>query len=175
MDHMKKGRLKLGNIKAVVLDEADEMLRMGFIDDVEWILEQTNQKRQTALFSATMPTQIKRIAQKYLTNPSEIAIKAKTATAATIRQRYWKVSGLHKLDALTRILEVEEFDAMLIFVRTRIETVRLAEKLEARGHAASALNGDMPQQQRENMVNRLKRGQLDILIATDVAARGVGC
>lgn len=173
MDHMKKGRLKLGNIKALVLDEADEMLRMGFIDDVEWILEQTNQKRQTALFSATMPTQIKRIAQKYLTNPSEIAIKAKTATAATIRQRYWKVSGLHKLDALTRILEVEEFDAMLIFVRTRIETVRLAEKLEARGHAASALNGDMPQQQRENMVNRLKRGQLDILIATDVAARGL--
>jgi len=173
MDHMKKGRLRLDNIKALVLDEADEMLRMGFIDDVEWILEQTNQKRQTALFSATMPTQIKRIAQKYLNNPSEIAIKSKTATAATIRQRYWKVSGLHKLDALTRILEVEEFDAMLIFVRTRIETVRLAEKLEARGHAASALNGDMPQQQRENMVNRLKNGKLDILVATDVAARGL--
>lgn len=173
MDHMKKGRLKLDRISALVLDEADEMLRMGFIDDVEWILEQTNAKRQTALFSATMPAQIKRIAQKYLNNPSEVAIQSSTATADTIRQRYWKVSGLHKLDALTRILETEEFDAMLIFVRTRIETVRLAEKLEARGHAASALNGDMPQKQRESMVNRLKKGHLDILVATDVAARGL--
>lgn len=173
MDHMKKGRLKLDHISALVLDEADEMLRMGFIDDVEWILEQTNAERQTALFSATMPTQIKRIAQKYLTNPSEVAIQSNTATADTIRQRYWKVSGLHKLDALTRILETEDYDAMLIFVRTRIETVRLAEKLEARGHAASALNGDMPQKQRESMVNRLKKGHLDILVATDVAARGL--
>ena len=173
MDHMKKGRLKLDRISALVLDEADEMLRMGFIDDVEWILEQTNAERQTALFSATMPSQIKRIAQKYLRNPSEVAIQSNTATADTIRQRYWKVSGLHKLDALTRILETEEYDAMLIFVRTRIETVRLAEKLEARGHAASALNGDMPQKQRESMVNRLKKGHLDILVATDVAARGL--
>ncbi|MDA0378476.1 MAG: DEAD/DEAH box helicase [Bacteroidetes bacterium] len=173
MDHMKKGRLKLDNIKALVLDEADEMLRMGFIDDVEWILEQTNQKRQTALFSATMPAQIKRIAQKYLTNPSEVAIQTKASADDLIRQRYWKVSGLHKLDALTRILETEEFDAMLIFARTKIETVRLAEKLEARGHAASALNGDLPQKQRESIINRLKKGQLDILIATDVAARGL--
>jgi len=173
MDHMGKGRLQLGNIKALVLDEADEMLRMGFIDDVEWILEQTNQARQTALFSATMPPQIKRIAKKYLKDAAEVAIKAKTATADTIRQRYWKVSGLHKLDALTRILEVEDFDAMLIFVRTRVATVRLAEKLEARGHSAAALNGDMPQKQRENMINRLKKGKLDILVATDVAARGL--
>lgn len=173
MDHMEKGRLKLDNIKALVLDEADEMLRMGFIDDVEWILEQTNQERQTALFSATMPSQIKRIAQKYLTNPSEVAIQTKAATNEMIRQRYWKVSGLHKLDALTRILETEDFDAMLIFARTKIETVRLAEKLEARGHAASALNGDLPQKQRESIVNRLKKGHLDILIATDVAARGL--
>ncbi len=173
MDHMSKGRLKLGGLKALVLDEADEMLRMGFIDDVEWILEQTNQERQMALFSATMPTQIKRIAHKYLKDASEIAIKGKTATAETIRQRYWKVSGLHKLDALTRILEVEEFDGMLIFVRTRVATTRLAEKLEARGHSAAALNGDMPQKQREQMVNRLKKGRLDIVVATDVAARGL--
>lgn len=173
MDHMKKGRLKLDTIKALVLDEADEMLRMGFIDDVEWILEQTNQERQTALFSATMPAQIKRIAQKHLTNPQEVAIRVTTSADELIRQRYWKVSGLHKLDALTRILETEEFDAMLIFARTKIETVRLAEKLEARGHAASALNGDLPQKQRESIVNRLKKGHLDILIATDVAARGL--
>lgn len=173
MDHMRKGTLKLGGLQAMVLDEADEMLRMGFIDDVEWILEQTPEKRQMALFSATMPQEIKRIAHRHLNEAKEIAIKSRTATAETIRQRYWLVSGLHKLDALTRILEVEPFEAMLIFVRTRIETTRLAEKLEARGYAASALNGDMAQKNREQMINRLKNGRLDILVATDVAARGL--
>jgi ATP-dependent RNA helicase DeaD len=173
MDHMRKGTLKLDNIQAMVLDEADEMLRMGFIDEVEWILERTPAARQTALFSATMPREIQKIAQKYLRDPKEISIKALTATAETIRQRYWLVSGTHKLDALTRILEVEEFDAILVFTRTKVRTTELAERLEARGHAAAALNGDMPQNQREQMVNRLKNGSLDILVATDVAARGL--
>jgi len=173
MDHMRKGTLKLGGLKAVVLDEADEMLRMGFIDEVEWILQQTPDKRQMALFSATMPKQVERIARRYLNNPQEISIKARTATAETIRQRYWQVSGLHKLDALTRILEVEPFDAILMFVRTKTATAELAEKLEARGYAAAAMNGDMAQNQREQTVERLKRGSLDILVATDVAARGL--
>ncbi len=173
MDHMRKGKLKLDGLQALVLDEADEMLRMGFIDDVEWILEQTPESRQMALFSATMPKEIKRIAQRHLSDAQEISIKTRTATADTIRQRYWLVSGLHKLDALTRILEVEPFDAILMFVRTRLATTRLAEKLEARGYAAAALNGDMPQKQRELMIQRLKKGSLDVLVATDVAARGL--
>ena len=173
MDHMRKGTLKLGGLKAVVLDEADEMLRMGFIDEVEWILDQTPDKRQMALFSATMPKQVERIARRYLNDPAEISIKARTATAETIRQRYWQVSGFHKLDALTRILEVETFDAILMFVRTKTATTELAEKLEARGYAAAAMNGDMVQKHREQMVERLKKGTLDILVATDVAARGL--
>jgi ATP-dependent RNA helicase DeaD len=173
MDHMRKGTLKLNNLQALVLDEADEMLRMGFIEEVEWILEQTPEKRQMALFSATMPKQVERIARKHLHNPQEISIKAKTATAETIRQRYWQVSGFHKLDALTRILEVEDFEAILMFVRTKTATTELAEKLEARGYAAAAMNGDMVQAQREQMVERLKKGTLDILVATDVAARGL--
>ena len=174
MDHMRKGTLKLGELQALVLDEADEMLRMGFIDDVEWILEQTPEKRQMALFSATMPKEIKRIAERHLNDPQEVSIKAKTATAATIRQRYWPVSGLHnKLDALTRILEVEDFGAVLIFVRTKIATSELAERLEARGYAAAAMNGDMAQKEREKMITRLKNGSLDILVATDIAARGL--
>ncbi len=173
MDHMRKGTLKLGGLQAVVLDEADEMLRMGFIDEVEWILDQTPDKRQMALFSATMPRQVERIARRYLNNPAEISIKARTATAETIRQRYWQVSGLHKLDALTRILEVESFDAILIFVRTKTATAELAEKLEARGYAAAAMNGDMAQKHREQTIERLKKGSLDILVATDVAARGL--
>ena len=162
MDHMRKGTLKLGGLQAVVLDEADEMLRMGFIDEVEWILQQTPDKRQMALFSATMPKQVERIARRYLNDPQEISIKARTATAETIRQRYWQVSGLHKLDALTRILEVEPFDAILMFVRTKTATAELAEKLEARGYAAAAMNGDMAQNHREQTVERLKRGTLDI-------------
>jgi ATP-dependent RNA helicase DeaD len=173
MDHMRKGTLKLGGLQAVVLDEADEMLRMGFIDEVEWILEQTPDKRQMALFSATMPKQVERIARRHLNDPAEISIKARTATAETIRQRYWQVSGLHKLDALTRILEVETFDAILMFVRTKTATTELAEKLEARGYAAAAMNGDMAQKHREQTVERLKKGSLDILVATDVAARGL--
>ncbi len=173
MDHMRKGTLKLGELKTLVLDEADEMLRMGFIDDVEWILEQTPSGRQIALFSATMPHQVRRIANTHLNNPAEITIKMVSATAALIRQRFWPVSGMHKLDALTRILEAETFDAMLIFVRTRLLTVDLAEKLSARGFSATALNGDIPQKQRERTIERLKKGQLDIVIATDVAARGL--
>jgi len=173
MDHMRRGTLKLDQLKTLVLDEADEMLRMGFIDDVEWILEQTPSTRQTALFSATMPTEIRKIAQKYLSNPEQVTIKVKTATAANIRQRYWFVSGLHKMDALTRILEAENFDGMIIFVRTKTATIEVAEKLEARGFSASAINGDMSQALRERAIENLKSGKLDILIATDVAARGL--
>jgi len=173
MDHMRKGTLKLGGLQALVLDEADEMLRMGFIDEVEWILDQTPDNRQMALFSATMPKEIQRIARRHLNEPQEVSIKARTATAETIRQRYWQVSGFHKLDALTRILEVENFDAILMFVRTKTATTELAEKLEARGYAAAAMNGDMAQAHREQTVERLKRGSLDILVATDVAARGL--
>jgi ATP-dependent RNA helicase DeaD len=155
------------------LDEADEMLRMGFIDDVDWIMERTPDDRQVALFSATVPEPIKRIARRHLTNPVEISIKNKTTTADTIRQRYWMVSGLHKLDALTRVLEGEEFDAMIIFVRTKIATADLAERLKARGFAAAPLSGDIAQIKRERTVNDLKKGKLDILVATDVAARGL--
>lgn len=173
MDHMRRGTLKLGMLSTLVLDEADEMLRMGFIEDVEWILEQTPTDRQIALFSATMPHQVRRIAKRHLNNPAEITIKVVTATADLIRQRFWPVSGMHKLDALTRILEAETFDGIIIFVRTRIATVELAEKLAARGFAATALNGDMPQKQRERTIEQLKKGKLDILVATDVAARGL--
>jgi ATP-dependent RNA helicase DeaD len=173
MDHMRRGNLKLNNLKVLVLDEADEMLRMGFIDDVEWVLEQTPDTRQIALFSATMPTQIRRIAASHLNNPVEVTIKLKTATADTIRQRFWPVSGIHKLDALTRILEAEKFDAIIIFVRTKTSTVELSEKLEARGYASTPLNGDIPQNQRERAIDNLKKGKLDILVATDVAARGL--
>jgi ATP-dependent RNA helicase DeaD len=173
MDHMRKGTLKLATLDALVLDEADEMLRMGFIDDVEWILEQMPEKRQMALFSATMPKEVQRIARKFLSDPKEIAIKNKTATASLIRQRFWSVSHGHKLDALTRILEIEEFDAMLIFVRTKIATVELSEKLAARGYSVAPINGDIAQNQREKVIQRFTRGSLDILIATDVAARGL--
>ncbi len=173
MDHMRRGTLKLKGLSALVLDEADEMLRMGFIDDVEWILEQTPENRQIALFSATMPQQIRRIATKYLNDPEQITIKTKTTTVNTIRQRFWPVSGMHKLDALTRILEAEDFDAMIIFVRTKNSTVELADKLKARGYSAAALNGDIQQNQRERTVNDIKKNRLDIIVATDVAARGL--
>ena len=173
MDHMRKGTLNLDTLKVLVLDEADEMLRMGFIDDVEWILEQTPDDIQIALFSATMPSVIRKIAEEYLTNPEQITIKVTTASAENIRQRFWTVSGVHKLDALTRILEVETFDGMIIFVRTKTSTVELAEKLEARGFSAAAINGDMSQALRERSIANLKSGKLDILIATDVAARGL--
>ncbi len=173
MDHMRKGTLKLDKLKHLVLDEADEMLRMGFIDDVEWVMGQTPPDRQIALFSATMPREIAKVANTYLTDPVHIKIKVSTTTAETIRQRYWPVGGLRKLDALTRILEIEPFDAMIIFVRTKTATVELAEKLEARGYSCAALNGDISQNIRERTVDRLKKGRIDILIATDVAARGL--
>jgi ATP-dependent RNA helicase DeaD len=173
MDHMRRGTLLLENLKVLVLDEADEMLRMGFIDDVEWILEQLPEKKQIALFSATMPSVIRKIAQDYLNEPEEVTIKVTTASAENIRQRYWLVSGVHKLDALTRILEAETFEGMIIFVRTKTATVELSEKLEARGYSAAAINGDMSQSLRERAINHLKNGKLDILIATDVAARGL--
>jgi len=173
MDHMRKGTLNLDGLTFLVLDEADEMLRMGFIDDVEWILEQIPEQRQIALFSATMPSVIRKIAQEYLQEPEHVTIKVTTTSAENIRQRFWMVSGVHKLDALTRILEVETFDGMIIFVRTKTATVELAEKLEARGYSAAAINGDMSQALRERSINHLKNGKLDILIATDVAARGL--
>ena len=173
MDHIRRGKLRLDSLKALVLDEADEMLRMGFIDDVEWILDQTPETRQIALFSATMPSQIRRIATKYLNNPEQVTIKMKTQTASTIRQRFWPVSGVHKLDALTRILEAEEFDAMIIFVRTKTATTELADKLEARGYATAPLSGDIQQNQRERTIQNLKNKKLDIIVATDVAARGL--
>ncbi|AOV16280.1 ATP-dependent RNA helicase [Acidihalobacter aeolianus] len=172
-DHLRRRTLSLAGLSALVLDEADEMLRMGFIDDVEAILSHTPPTRQVALFSATMPEAIRRVARTHLRDPIEIRIQSKTTTVATINQRYWLVSGAHKLDALTRMLEVEEADALIIFVRTKTATVELAEKLEARGYACAALNGDMNQAQREKAVERLKNGSLDIVVATDVAARGL--
>jgi len=173
MDHMRRKSLKLESLHCLVLDEADEMLRMGFIDDVEWILDQTPAERQIALFSATMPKAIRKIAQKYLKEPEEITIKTKTTTVETTRQRFWMVSGYHKLDALTRILEKEPFDAVLIFVHTKTATHELSEKLAARGFASSAINGDIPQNRRERTIEQLKSGVINILVATDVAARGL--
>jgi len=173
IDHLEKGSLDLSKIKTLVLDEADEMLRMGFIDDVETILQKTPESRQTALFSATMPAAIKRIATTYLRDPEQITVAAKTGTADNIRQRYWLVSGMHKLDALTRILEAETFDGMIIFARTKLGTEELATKLQARGFSAAAINGDIQQQQRERTIQQLKDGKIDILVATDVAARGL--
>ena len=174
MNNIRKGTLKLNGLKTMVLDEADEMLRMGFIDDVEWILEQTPKTRQIALFSATMPKEVHRIATRYLNDPTEVIIKSQTATAITIEQKYLMVSGGHKLDALTRILEAEEkIDGSIIFVRTKTATVDLAERLEARGYAAAALNGDIAQNQRERIVDNIKKGKIDILVATDVVARGL--
>ena len=173
IDHLDRGTLDLSELKTLVLDEADEMLRMGFIDDVEAVLKKLPESRQVALFSATMPQQIRRIAQTYLREPVEVTIASKTTTSANIRQRYWWVAGMHKLDALTRILEVETFDAMIIFARTKAGTEELAGKLQARGLAAAAINGDMQQAQRERTIAQLKDGKLDILVATDVAARGL--
>ena len=173
IDHLEKGSLDLSKLKTLVLDEADEMLRMGFIDDVEQILQKTPESRQTALFSATMPSAIKRIAKTYLRDPAEVTVAAKTGTADNIRQRYWMVSGMQKLEALTRILEAEPFDGMIIFARTKLGTEELATKLQARGFAATAINGDMQQTQRERTIEQLKNGKIDILVATDVAARGL--
>ncbi|HEX7816948.1 DEAD/DEAH box helicase [Dyella sp.] len=173
IDHLERGTLDLSELRFLVLDEADEMLRMGFIDDVEKVLDATPDDCQMALFSATMPAPIRKIAQQHLSDPVEVTIKAATTTNTNIRQRYWFVSGLHKLDAMTRILEAEPFDAMIIFARTKQATEELAEKLQARGLAAAAINGDIAQPQRERVIQQLKDGKLDILVATDVAARGL--
>ncbi|MEQ4567060.1 DEAD/DEAH box helicase [Paenarthrobacter sp. CAP02] len=173
IDHIAKGSLDLSELQYLVLDEADEMLRMGFADDVEQIFQQTPEDRQVALFSATMPGQIRRMSKQYLNNPAEISVKSKTTTGANTRQRYLQVMGPHKLDALTRILEVEEFDGVIAFVRTKMATEDLADKLKSRGFQAAAINGDIPQQQRERTVDALKEGRIDILVATDVAARGL--
>ena len=174
MDHIERKSLNLDGLTTLILDEADEMLRMGFIDDVEWILERIPTERQTALFSATMPDAIRRVAHRYLRDPKEVKIKSATSTVSTIHQRFLQIAGPHKLDALTRILEVEDdFDAAIVFVRTKTATVELAEKLEARGYAAACLNGDMTQQLRERVIEQLKNKTLDIVVATDVAARGI--
>ncbi|PKG37937.1 DEAD/DEAH box helicase [Psychromonas sp. Urea-02u-13] len=173
MDHLKRKTLDLSGLTTLVLDEADEMLRMGFIDDVETIMKDMPEKHQTALFSATMPDQIKRITKRYMNNPTEVKIKAKTSTVENIEQKCWIVRGVNKLDALTRMLETEEFDGAIIFARTKTATVELAERLEARGYRSAALNGDMNQQTRERTIARIKSGGLDILVATDVAARGL--
>jgi ATP-dependent RNA helicase DeaD len=173
IDHIKKGTLKLDQLKFLVLDEADEMLRMGFIDDVEWILSHAPKERQTALFSATMPDAIRKITQRYLKDPKHVKIASNVTTAAQITQRYCQVAGHHKLEALTRILEVEDFDGVIIFVRTKTATLELAEKLSARGYDVEPLNGDIPQNARERTVDRLKKGNIDILVATDVVARGL--
>lgn len=173
MDHLDKGTLDLTELRFLVLDEADEMLNMGFAEDVETILADTPDDKQVALFSATMPAAIRRLSAKYLHDPVEITVKATTQTAANITQRYLTVSYPQKVDALTRILEVENFEGMIVFVRTKNETETLAEKLRARGFSASAINGDVPQNVRERTVNSLKKGDLDILVATDVAARGL--
>ncbi|WP_084126479.1 DEAD/DEAH box helicase [Demequina sp. NBRC 110054] len=173
MDHLDRGTLDLSELKYVVLDEADEMLRMGFAEDVETILSATPEDKQVALFSATMPNQIRRLSQKYLRDPEEVTVKGKTSTSSTITQRYIVVSYAQKTDALSRILEVENFEAVIVFTRTKNETEQVAEKLRARGFAAAAINGDVVQQQRERLVQQLKDGNLDVLVATDVAARGL--
>ena len=173
MDLMRREKLILDDLKALVLDEADEMLNMGFIEDIEWILEECPEQKQIALFSATMPNDIKRVARQYLTEPVEVRIAAKTATASTVRQRFWYVSGFHKIEALSRLLEVEPYDAVLIFVKTKNDAEDVSTRLCARGYAAESLHGDIPQKIREKIVDKLKGGQLDILVATDVAARGL--
>ena len=173
IDHIKRKTLDLSELKYLVLDEADEMLRMGFIDDVELILSHAPEERQTALFSATMPGPIKKITQRYLKDPKHVKIASKVSTASTIRQRYCQIAPHHKLEALTRIMEVEVFDGMIIFVRTKTATVELADKLSARGYDVEPLNGDIPQAARERTVEKLKQGKIDILVATDVVARGL--
>lgn len=173
IDHLERGSLDLGDLQCLVLDEADEMLRMGFIEDVERILQSVPDRRQVALFSATMPPAIRSISQSYLRAPVEIAVQARTTAATNINQRYVPVRGVNKLDALTRILEVEPFDSMIVFVRTKQITEELAEKLQARGFSAGAINGDIAQAQRERTIGQLRDGRLDILVATDVAARGL--
>jgi len=173
IDHLERGSLDLSSVRFFVLDEADEMLKMGFVEEVDKVLARAPEQRQIALFSATMPREVQRLAETYLHEPELVKFEERTQIAETIRQRYLVVKGNLKLDAVTRVLETEDFDAMLIFVRTKNDTVELADKLAARGHSCAALNGDMPQRARERTVDRLKDGRLDIIVATDVAARGL--
>ena len=173
MDHMRQGTLNLSGLRSLVLDEADEMLRMGFIDDVEWVLGQLPEKRQVVLFSATMPAEIRRISHQYLNDPAEITIKTKGSDSSRIRQRYITVNGPQKLEALSRVLEAETKEGVIIFARTKAITVTVAESLEAKGYDVAVLNGDVAQNQRERTIERLKNGTVDVLVATDVAARGL--
>jgi ATP-dependent RNA helicase DeaD len=173
IDHLEKGTLDLSHLDYLVLDEADEMLQMGFAEDVERILEGTPEYKQVALFSATMPPAIRKITNKYLHDPVQVKVESKTATADNITQRYIQVHGPRKMDALTRLLEVEQGDAMIVFVRTKQATEEVAERLKARGFAAAAINGDIPQAVRERTIAALKDGSIDVLVATDVAARGL--
>ncbi|ERG65491.1 hypothetical protein L332_13710 [Agrococcus pavilionensis RW1] len=173
MDHLAKGTLDLSGLTHVVLDEADEMLRMGFAEDVDEILQQTPAEKQVALFSATMPRQIRAISQQHLREPAEVTVRASTTTAPSITQRALMVSYQQKLEALTRVLEVEPFEAAIVFTRTRNETETVAERLRARGYAATAISGDVAQPQREKTIEQLRSGDLDVLVATDVAARGL--
>ena len=173
LDHLKRKSLNLSQVKSLVLDEADEMLRMGFIDDVETILSKTPAESQRALFSATMPAAIKRVADKYLGDAQQVRIQSKTQTVERIKQQYITVKAHQKMDALTRVLEVEQFDGMIIFVRTKSSTVDIADRLQARGFSSAALNGDLSQAIRERTIGKLKRGQIDVVVATDVAARGL--
>ena len=173
MDHMRQGTLDLSNLRTLVLDEADEMLRMGFIDDVEWVLNQLPEQRQVVLFSATMPNEIRRISQKYLTSPAEVTIRQKGDDSSRIRQRYLTVHGPQKLAALERVLEAEGSEGVIIFARTKAITLTVAESLEAHGYDVAVLNGDVPQAQRERTIERLRSGKVNVLVATDVAARGL--
>ena len=173
LDHLRRGTLSLAELKAIVLDEADEMLRMGFIDDVETVMAELPEHHQTALFSATMPEPIRRITKRFMKEPQEVKIKATQQSAPDIAQSCWYVHGFRKNDALLRFLEVEDFDAAIIFTRTKTGTLDVTELLEKHGFRAAALNGDMTQQLREQTLDRLRSGSLDIVVATDVAARGI--
>ena len=173
MDHMRQGTLNTSGLRSLVLDEADEMLRMGFIDDVEWILDQLPEERQVVLFSATMPNEIRRLSKRYLSEPAEITIKTKDREARRIRQRSITLQSVHKLEALNRVLEAVTGEGVIIFARTKAITLTVAESLEASGHDVAVLNGDVPQNQRERTVDRLRKGTVNILVATDVAARGL--
>ncbi len=173
MDHMRQNTLDLSGLRSLVLDEADEMLRMGFIDDVEWVLEQLPTERQVVLFSATMPSEIRRISQKYLRDPAEITIRTKAADGRRIRQRYLMVNAPQKIEALERVLEAERSEGTIIFARTKAITLTVAESLEQHGYEVAVLNGDVPQNLRERTIERLRDGRVDVLVATDVAARGL--
>ena len=173
IDHMQRGTLKLDGLKTFVLDEADEMLKMGFIEDIEWILEHLPEQRQIGLFSATMPPAIQKVANQYLQNPTKVHIESKTKTVALVEQNCVFVTQQNKLAALTRILEAETFDAIIIFTRTKVETAELTDKLAARGYSVDALNGDVKQFMREKVIHRLKNKIVDIVVATEIAARGL--